>query len=360
MLNKILDNGFSCGQGRLDKDSTSGTIRLIYPTKDQLLCLANDDVEKWLTPYFPNHLGDNYGKGDHFAGKKVEFKWEYDGEADYFVLEVAESEDYENCLSYRTAEKSVTVEALNVFSDYSWRVTAYKDDREAAEGKGRFKTVKSPKAITIDGISNTRDIAFFSKTLKQGMIFRSAVLDVITEQGLTDALLKYGIKTDIDLRNSGEGSAGQGSPLGKGVNYFSLPGSYYVITAASLKDPVYQQNMAKAMQVFADANNYPILFHCAIGRDRTGTLAAVLEAFLGADQEDITTDYEMSFFSDAGCKDGSTPDTMIARIMEIYDFLSEYGEGTLQENTAKFLRDIGVSSEELESIRRIMTKTENV
>ena len=357
MIKNILERGASCGQDE-DNGLTGGRIRLICPTEEESVWLANADVEKWLTPYSPNHLGENYGKGDHFAGKEVAFRWAYDGEADYFVLEIAESEDYGNCLRYRTAEKSVTVGELNVFAEYSWRVTAYKNDREVAEGEGRFKTAKSPKAIAIDGVSNARDIAFFSKRLKQGMIFRTAVLDGVTEQGLSDALLKYGIKTDIDLRNSGEGSAGQGSPLGEEVNYFSLPGSYYVVTGASIKDPLYQQNMAKAMQVFAEEKNYPVLFHCAIGRDRTGTLAAVLEAFLGAERDDVTTDYQMSFFSDAGCKDGSTPDVMIARIMEIYDFLSEYGEGTLQENTAKFLRDIGVSSEDLESIRRIMTKRE--
>lgn len=346
------------GQGEVKEDSTSEIIKLILPVKNQSVWLANDEVAKWFAAYQPNRVGDNYGKGDHFAGKDVAFKWEYGGEADYFVLEIAEAGNYDNCLSYRSTEKTVMVGDLNVFADYSWRVTAYKDGKERATGESRFKTEKSPKAIAIDGVSNARDIAFFSKTLKQGMIFRTAVLDAVTEKGLTDALSKYGIKTDIDLRNSGEGSAGKGSPLGETVNYFSLPGAYYVTTGASVKDPLYQQNMAKAFEVFADEKKYPILFHCAIGRDRTGTLAAVLEAFLGADYEDIAADYEMSFFSDAGCKDNSAPDTMIARITEIYDFLSEYGDGSLQENTAKFLRDIGVSAADLKSIRRIMTKAE--
>lgn len=51
---------------------------------------------------------------------------------------------------------------------------------------------------------------------------------------------------------------------------------------------------------------------------------------------------------------------MFPKITEIYDFLSEYGEGTLRENTAKFLRDIGVMSEDLESIQRIMQKEKNI
>lgn len=353
MLNKIFNYGAPCGQRDSYKDSTSETIKLILPIKNQSLRLANNEIAKWFTPYHPNSLGENYGKGDHFAGKDVEFKWEYEGSADCFVLDIAEEDDFDNCLSYRSAEKSIMVGDLNVFADYSWRVTAYKDNKEVAKGEGHFKTEKSPKTIVIDGVSNARDIAFFSKTLKQGMIFRTASLDAITEKGLTDALSKYRIKSEIDLRNTGEGKQ---HPLGETVNYYSMPGAYYVSTGASIKDPLYQQNMAKAIKVFADENNYPIVFHCAIGRDRTGTFAAVLEAFLGAGYDDILADYEMSFFSDAGCKDDATPDMMIARITEIYDFLSEYSGGSLQENTAKFLRDIGVSSADLESIQKIMTK----
>lgn len=353
MFNNIHD--LQCGQKDSDKEFKYETIKTVLPAKNQLLQLANDDVAKWFTPYHPNGLGDNYGKGDHFAGKDVVFEWEYDGNADYFVLEIAEEGDYAGCLRYRSLKKSVTVSDLNVFADYSWRVTAYKDGKEVAKGEDCFKTEMSPKSIVIDGVSNVRDIAFFSKTLKQGMIYRAASLDAVTEKGLTDALLKYGIKTEIDLRNTGEGKQ---RSLGKTVNYYSFPGAYYVTTGASVKDPLYQQNMAKAIEVFADENKYPIVFHCAIGRDRTGTLAAVLEAFLGADYNDIMADYEMSFFSDAGCKDNATPDTMFTRITEIYDFLHEYGGGSLQENTAKFLRDIGVSSADLESIKKIMTKTD--
>ena len=345
------------GQEYFGKKSTGEGINLLFPAHNAVLQLANDEVAKWFTQYHPKSLGENYRKGDHFAGKEVVFEWEYGGRADYFVLEIAEGGDYGNCLFYRSTEKKISVGDLNVLADYAWRVTAYADGEKVAIGESCFRTEKAPRSITIDGVSNTRDIAFFSGDLKQGMVFRSASLDAITEKGFADALSKYKIKTEIDLRNTGEGKA---HPLGEKVDYYSLPGAYYVASAASVKDPIYQQNMAKAIGLFADENNYPILFHCAIGRDRTGTFAAVLEAFLGADYDDIMADYEMSFFSDAGCKDESGPDIMFPKITEIYDFLSEYGEGTLRENTAKFLRDIGVMSEDLESIQRIMQKEKNI
>lgn len=353
MPNEI--QGVSCRREGSGKDFLCGKIRMVFPARNQSLQLANDEVAKWFTAYHPNRLGDNYGKGDHFAGKDVDFVWEYDGSADYFVLEIAEEGDFADCLCFRSESNNVKVGYLNTFTDYSWRVRAFKDGEKVAEGESCFHTEKSPRTISVDGVSNARDIAFFSKKLKQGMIYRSASLDAVTEKGLIDALSKYGIRTEIDLRNTGEGKQ---RPLGETVNYYSFPGSYYVITAASIKDPLYQKNMAEAMKIFADESKYPIVFHCAIGRDRTGTFAAVLESFLGADYDDIMADYEMSFFSDAGCKDESTPDVMFTRITEIYDFLSAYGKGSLRENTEKFLRDIGVSAEDLKSIQRIMAKPE--
>ena len=76
------------------KDLSYGKIRMVFPARNQSLQLANDEVAKWFTAYHPNRLGDNYGKGDHFAGKDVDFVWEYDGSADYFVLEIAEEGDF--------------------------------------------------------------------------------------------------------------------------------------------------------------------------------------------------------------------------------------------------------------------------
>ena len=40
--------------------------------------------------------------------------------------------------------------------------------------------------------------------------------------------------------------------------------------------------------------NHPLVFNCAIGKDRTGILAAVLLSALGVDDEDIIEDYVLS------------------------------------------------------------------
>ena len=57
---------------------------------------------------------------------------------------------------------------------------------------------------------------------------------------------------------------------------------------------------ALAFSLFVDKTNYPIVFHCIGGTDRTGTFAYLLEGLLGVDEEDLIRDYEMSFIGGGG------------------------------------------------------------
>ena len=348
---------FSCGMdtGSAGEENEM-KVKMIAPAKSEDIVVANKNVFDWYTSYLPCYVGENYGKGDIFYGQTIKFSWDTDIKCDYYVVDIYTDGHYKKEESFRTAEKEIDVPDLYVDSDYRWTVTGFRGGKEQFKGESFFKTQKSPRTIRIDGVSNTRDIGFFSKKIKQGMVYRSASLDEVTAKGIQDAIYSYGIKTDIDLRNSGEGSAGTSSPLGKNVNYYSLPGAYYVKSAANVKDPIYQKNMAETIKIFADEGNYPIIFHCAIGRDRTGTLAAILEAFLGASYNDILADYELSFFSEAGCRDGASDEAMHVRINELYSFLGNYGDGKVSENTEKYLLDIGVSPEDLSAIKRIMKK----
>jgi len=331
-------------------------LRLVYPSDGETICLANDEITEWFKDYKRCNVGENYGKGEHFVGKTPIFGWafECDEKADGYVVTVKEENPGDEEMVFETGETSIEIPGLAVNADYVWNVKAIMGGRIVAVSEGRFGTEKTPGFIDAEGVSNIRDVSFFSKTIKRGMLFRSAALENATEKGLA-VLGKLAIKTDIDLRMPGEGHEEERSPI-PNAKYFNYPGAYYVKSGAELTDPVYQANMAKAFEVFADESNYPIVFHCAIGRDRTGTLAAIVEAFLGASEDDIFADYEVSFFTEAGCRDNADPVMMTAKITEVYDFLVDYSDGNLAENTEKFLLDIGVKQFWLDEFKRIMTK----
>jgi protein-tyrosine phosphatase len=56
----------------------------------------------------------------------------------------------------------------------------------------------------------------------------------------------------------------------------------------------YGRQIIQALEVIAMPENHPLIFNCAVGKDRTGILTAVLLSVLGVADEDIIEDYSLS------------------------------------------------------------------
>jgi len=54
------------------------------------------------------------------------------------------------------------------------------------------------------------------------------------------------------------------------------------------------EQIAKILRICSDENNYPLMFHCSSGKDRTGLIAALILACCGIDQDDIVQNYHLS------------------------------------------------------------------
>ncbi|MEZ4660390.1 MAG: tyrosine-protein phosphatase [Caldilineaceae bacterium] len=161
---------------------------------------------------------------------------------------------------------------------------------------------------------NIRDLGGLPTT-NGGLTRRGAFIRADTPARLTDEgrqmLLDYGVRTIIDLRAPIEAAeypspfANQSAPHMPA--YLNLPlEKFYphvgqMIVQAEHRAQVYcimldhyPDCMADVMRAMLNAAPGPILFHCHSGKDRTGTVAALLLGLAGVPDELIAADYALS------------------------------------------------------------------
>ena len=222
--------------------------------------------------------------------------------------------------------------------------------------------------IAVDKIPNLRDVGGIKTKdgceLKRGLLYRSAGWNnnAKTPAGVPESewikgknrltkkgrgqLAKLGIKTDLDLRTDNECWGMTHSPLGEDVNWVKISfGSY----ARFKKQPWTREAVKKVFAVLADEANYPLVFHCIGGADRTGCLALMIHVLCGVDEDEALKDWELT--------GGYTARLNFVHERTIDNFLSylvEFPGDTEQERMRAFLVACGVSQEQMESVRKIM------
>ena len=227
---------------------------------------------------------------------------------------------------------------------------------------------KGPRNLYLEGVENIRDLGGWGK-IKQGLIYRSGRFNEdkeespkasISESGLYEAKNHLKIKTEIDLRRTSTNEVGgltNKSVLGDDVNYVQLPmyygGNNILTFVGKASGDTYDYNnpqmIKQFFEILGNQVNYPIDFHCSIGKDRTGCLAYLTEALLGFEEETLYRDYMFTNFANAGmCK--------ITDISDKYGkTISEYEGESLQNKTYKYLNEVvGVSTETLDSVINIL------
>ena len=170
---------------------------------------------------------------------------------------------------------------------------------------------KGPKALKMDGVFNFRDLGGYPTmnggTVRENLLFRSDDLWRLSDSDLGQ-LHKLSIRTVIDLRTDNEADTRGRFPVERySVNYNHV--SLADISADNQKaigNPNYlvdrykeiltssPGNFAKVISILANQTSLPAVFHCAVGKDRTGLVAAVTLGLLGVEDQDIVSDYAES------------------------------------------------------------------
>jgi protein-tyrosine phosphatase len=151
--------------------------------------------------------------------------------------------------------------------------------------------------------SNLRDLGGLptgGESVRRGRVFRSASLHELGDADVA-TLLALRIQTIVDLRVPRECKprfADTHAWAGTVPNKVSIPlkatgawsgKQYYRLVARP-----HLGTIRRFFSVFEDPANYPVLFHCVHGKDRTGIMAALLLLSLGTPRELVTADYMLS------------------------------------------------------------------
>ena len=290
-----------------------------------------------------------------------------EGKVSKYLVKLSENEDMSDAKEYESEYNTLQIFNLKIGTTYYWTV-----DATFTVGKGEDKTkttyTSSPRSFTIssdcprnlqvDGVTNFRDEGGWptesGRVVKQGLIFRCGTISDgkpgevkarVTDDGKVTMLEELGIKSELDLRMDEDGENGQitKSVLGKTVNYYNCPMSY----SGNILE-INSEQIKAAFDVFADKDNYPIFFHCAIGTDRTGCIAFLLLGLLGVSEENLYRDYMFSNYGLIwGSRDGGAITNYIGR-------LQKFGGERLSDRVRNYLLSIGMTDAQLDTIVEIM------
>ena len=140
------------------------------------------------------------------------------------------------------------------------------------------------RMINVPGLANMRDLGGYKAdggTVKYGKVFRSATTNNLTTM---NDLNNLGIGRVVDLRPNGE------------INHKSAVES--IRKSISVTNYNNGKDVKKAVELIMKAvvnEKTNVLFNCNIGRDRTGTVAYVIEGILGVSKDNRFIDYELTY-----------------------------------------------------------------
>ncbi|MBQ8752486.1 MAG: tyrosine-protein phosphatase, partial [Clostridia bacterium] len=231
-------------------------IGLISPKQGSKQWLGNDDIEEWLTAATPGRSGlYATGKDIYFLDECV-LKWSCNGTPQGYTVDIATTSDLKDALTLSCVAPELVLEEPYTGVTYYWRVTAQFSGGTVVSDVFCFTVEEAPRTVRIEGVSNTRDIGWWSTEsggrIRKGMVYRAGSLDGITTVGKRQALSLLGLKTDLDLRRRGEGTAGLKSPIDPALNYVNVSGSYYTDENIGVHTAAGQAALREEFAVLAD------------------------------------------------------------------------------------------------------------
>lgn len=177
-------------------------------------------------------------------------------------------------------------------------------------------TAEYPRQIAFDSVTNCRDLGGYrtrdGRCVARRRLFRSGCLHNMFGPDIA-RFGKIGLTSVLDLRTPREPDRRMEVDIldGAGVRYYNVPfvtgnsrerelmvyddflnmGEEYLYR---IRHETFGRHVVEALEIIAEKDNLPLLFHCFAGKDRTGILAAILLGTLDVADEDIIEDYTLT------------------------------------------------------------------
>ena len=171
------------------------------------------------------------------------------------------------------------------------------------------------KNIKIKGSKNIRDLGIINSEkvkIKENMLFRGSSLDKLTKNDVKIITDKYRINTIIDLRTKGE-LMKRPDVIMTDITTIHLPIFNEKVPGIThegrkeldTKNNIDMKKMYREIMIHyldkigeiiktiinLDEKDYPVIYHCTEGKDRTGIITAIILMILGVEKDKIIEDY---------------------------------------------------------------------
>ncbi len=117
----------------------------------------------------------------------------------------------------------------------------------------------------------------------------------------------------------------------------------------------FREKLAEGFRFIA-SHEGPYLIHCNEGKDRTGFAVGILECLMGADKEEITEDYMMTFYNFYGIEPGTdlytrTADSNLLRLLAGAFHTESLDGADLTKCAEAYLEEIGMTADEIKALK---------
>ena len=249
-------------------------------------------------------------------------------------------------------------------------------------------SLQPTRHLDLEGTYNVRDLGGYrtadGRTTRWGTFLRADSLHRLPAESQA-ALVDYGIRTAVDLRGSSEVEERPDVFSGSSdVAYYhrNLLGDELLAEVDNTNEEtgegiarsyiewldLLQSRFREVLVTLAEPQARPALFHCAGGKDRTGTVSALLLGIAGVPPETIAEDYGLSApFLWQRYLDSDPPPEESPRMFTWQDYQARYcpPEAMLKVlqhlevqygGVDGYVRSIGLTEDQIDSIRKALVE----